>query len=97
MPFHITERQKDAMVSRYGDDGLDNDMHQVTPAPEVYPSGRAKRKTAAHRMQAMTEDEEADVLGAKRRLKRTFFGNLLAPDEVNSDLAAIRGAATAPA
>lgn len=81
------------MVSRYGDDGLDSDMMQQKPIPEYYPSGRAKRKTAAANArgnQVMTEDDEAELAAANKRLRRTFFSNMLMQDEVSSDLAAMR-------
>lgn len=85
------------MVTRYGDTGLDHDMAHNAPTLEIYPSGRARRKTRPKSPDRnMTEDEDSDLGLAKKKVKRTFFNNVMLPtEEVNSDLAAMRAAAAA--
>lgn len=89
------ERQKDLMVTRYGDDGLDEGKAASMPAQELHPSGRAKRRNARARSPPARngghhhDEHDQDLGGQAKRLKRSFFNNLLPPEDLNGDLAAM--------
>lgn len=92
----FVERQKDLMVTRYGDDGLDEGEAASMPAQELHPSGRAKRRNARARSPPPTrngghhhDEHDQDLGGQAKRLKRSFFNNLLPPEDLNGDLAAM--------